>query len=74
MAITTETELRSLGADFVEAAERAMSSGRPARKPPTFTASSIVGNLTVPARRGSRIAEICSSEQRENPQDAQWRA
>jgi hypothetical protein len=29
MAITTETELRSLGADFVEAAERAMSSGRP---------------------------------------------
>jgi hypothetical protein len=38
-----------------------MSSGRPARKPRAFTASSIVGNLTVPTSRGSRIAAICSS-------------
>src|SRR6516164_8641007 len=38
-----------------------MSSGRPARKPPAFTASSIVGNFTVPTSRGSRIAAICSS-------------
>jgi hypothetical protein len=38
-----------------------MSSGRPARKPPAFTASSIVGNFTVPASLGSRIAAICSS-------------
>ena len=34
MAITTETELRSLGADFVEAAERAMSSGRANKSSP----------------------------------------
>ena len=29
-----------------------MSAGVPARKPPAFTASSIVGNLTVPAQPG----------------------
>src|SRR5579884_3675474 len=29
-----------------------MSCGRPARKPPAFTASSIVGSLTVPIRAG----------------------
>ena len=38
-----------------------MSSGRPARKPPAFTASSIVGNLMVPTSLGSRIVAICSS-------------
>jgi hypothetical protein len=34
---------------------------RPAEKPPAFTATSIVGNLTVPTSPGSRIAAICSS-------------
>jgi len=38
-----------------------MSSGRPAREPPAFTVSSIVGNFTVPASRGARIAAICAS-------------
>src|SRR6266478_6454878 len=34
-----------------------MSSGRPARKPPAFTASSMRGNFVVAASRGSHIAE-----------------
>ena len=34
---------------------------RLARKPLALTASSIVGSLTVPTSRGSRIAAICSS-------------